>query len=154
MEYWVETPDKSVQLSSWPPVLRYHTVVEMFWQISQMGLRRHRPSDSECPGFYGIKHQWSDTARLSLEDKLGEIVMAIQSMPDLISEERHARHPRELQEVRESLARRRRRNDRIRLAHERVEAIEKLASELDRALQVRALVGVINNWQCGGFLDD
>ena len=97
-----------------------------------------------APGIYRIRHQWSDTVHKSLEDKLGEVVMAIEGAPDRISEERQARHPRELQEARESLARRRH-NDRIWLAHERAEVVEKLASELDRASEIRSFVAAINN---------
>ena len=82
--------------------------------------------------------------RKNLEDKLGEVVMAIEGAPDRISEERQARHPRELQEARESLARRRH-SDRIWLAHERAEVVEKLASELDRASEIRSFVAAINN---------
>ena len=70
--------------------------------------------------------------------------MAIEGAPDRISEERQARHPRELQEAKESLARRCH-NDRIRLAHERAEVVEKLASELDRASEIRSFVAAINN---------
>jgi hypothetical protein len=53
-------------------------------------------------GFYRIRHQWSDTARESLEDNLGEIVMTIESAPNRRSEERQARHLRELQEARDA----------------------------------------------------
>ena len=100
----------------------------------------HLAEEAALLAGHHLKHNRPDLKQV---EKTGDHDIKI--LADRISEERQARHLRELQEVRESLARRRRRNDRNGLAHERVEAIEKLASELDRALQVRALVGVINN---------
>lgn len=97
-----------------------------------------------APGFYRIRRQWSDTARKSLEDKLGEVVLAIESAPDAISAERRARAHRELQEAREALVRRRM-IDRVRLTHERAETIEKLHADWQRAAEIRALMAAIND---------
>lgn len=97
-----------------------------------------------APGFYRIKHQWADTARASLEDRLGELVMAIESAPGLISEERRARHSREVREARDALVRRRV-NDQIRLTHNRAESFQKLNEDWQLASQIRTLVAAISN---------
>lgn len=97
-----------------------------------------------APGFYRIKHQWSDTARNSLEDKLGEIVLAMENVPGLISEERQARQIRQVREAREALVRQRK-NDQHRLTHKRAESIQDLSSDWQMASQIRTLVAAINN---------
>ncbi len=97
-----------------------------------------------APGFYRIKHQWSDTERKALEDKLGEIVVAMDGVPGLISEERQARNIREIREARKALVRKRR-NDQLRLTHERAESIQKLNSDWQMASQLRTFVAAIGD---------
>lgn len=97
-----------------------------------------------APRFYRIKHQWSDTARNSLEEKLGEIAIAMENVPSLISEEREARNIREVREARSALVRQRR-YDQHRLTHERAESIRKLSTDWRLASQIRTLAAAINN---------
>lgn len=100
-----------------------------------------------APGFYRIRHQWTDTARADLEKRLGEIVLAIESAPDLISEARRAQHLREVREAREAVVRRRM-TDQVRLTHQRAEMIEKLNDDWQKAAQIRTLAAAIGDEEC------
>jgi len=94
------------------------------------------------PGFYRLGRQWSDTAKRALEERLGEVVLTIEGLPTLISAQREVEYLDELRRARASLVRRRR-QDRIRLTHQRAEAVDQLAKDLERARQIRALIAEI-----------
>ena len=97
-----------------------------------------------APGFYRLDRQWSDTAKKTLEERLGEAVATIESLPVRISAERETRHVAEMRRARAALVRRRQ-HDRIRLMHQRAKSVDKLIQDLERARQIRALIKDINS---------
>ena len=95
-----------------------------------------------APGFYRLGRQWSDTAKRTLEERLGEVILTIESLPGLISAEREAEYRDELRRARAALVRRRK-QDRIQLTLQRAEAVDQLAEDLEKATQIRRLVAAI-----------
>ncbi len=68
--------------------------------------------------------------------------MTIEGLPALISAEREAQVRDETRRARAALVHRRQ-QDRIRLTHQRAEAIDQLSKDLAKAMRIRALVSEI-----------
>jgi hypothetical protein len=109
------------------------------WDYKASGLLALKAS---VPRMYGMRRQWTDSKSSQLENRLGEIVVTLESMVPLIRQQREADELRHRRWERERLEEQRA-EDRIQFRRQRAARIDELAENLAKAARIRELVSAI-----------
>ena len=96
------------------------------------------------PYVYGARREWSDRKNLPLEERLGDIVAAIEHAPTIIAAERRAREIRATRDAREELEERRA-SDVPKFTRERAAKTNRMLTNFDRAARIRGLIAAIES---------
>ena len=133
---------EEIEIAAYEGANRVHVALRggyQSWDYKASGLLALKVS---VPRMYGMRRQWTDSQSAQLENRLGEILVTLESMVPLIREQREADELRDRRWERERLMEQRA-ESRIQFVRQRATKIDQLTENLAKAARIRELISAI-----------